>query len=365
MSQVGEEVRETSYIPSLDGIRAVSILIVFAAHAGVSPLIPGGFGVTVFFFLSGYLITTLLCREYDRYGAISLRAFYARRVLRLTPPLLVTLAATAAAAWFGLVDGSFEPDVVASQIFFYFNYYWIYGNHLEGYAGLSILWSLSVEEHFYLIWPLLFIAIARGRIGTHHVLALLALILAWRCVRVLVFGAPEWTIYISTDTRFDSLLYGCLLALMAHNGAAERIFPAGRARWLLMAAALAVIFATFLVRDETFRSTLRYSLQGIALMPLFHYAVTRPQEPVFRPLNWAPVRRIGVYSYTLYLVHLVVILAMEHVGMDISNRLVFVPVAAAISLAYAAAVFEFVERPLAPLRKRIKGHPWQARAPAF
>src|SRR5229473_790790 len=86
-------------VPSLDGLRAFSFLLVFVAHAGLEGIVPGGFGVTVFFFLSGYLITTLMRQEFERYGDVSLKHFYLRRVLRILPPFyLVLIAATAASA---------------------------------------------------------------------------------------------------------------------------------------------------------------------------------------------------------------------------------------------------------------------------
>jgi len=345
------------YIPSLDGLRAISILIVFASHAGVSDKIPGGFGVTVFFFLSGYLITSLLITEHDRHGHIALGTFYLRRVVRLGPPLLVTLAVALVAAAADLVEGDMDPRAVLSQIFFYYNYHMLYGGGGDSVEGFGILWSLSVEEHFYLIWPALFILIATGRLVLGHLGALLAAIVAWRAVRFFMLGDVEWTIYVSTDTRFDSLLYGCLLALMARRGLADRVFPPGAgARWGYLAVALAVLLLSFLYRDEAFRSTLRYTVQGLALMPIFHYAVTQSDHWLFRPLNWAPVRRIGVYSYTIYLAHFVIIGGLTYQGFSQPGAPVFIAAAAVLSVVYAHLVYRYAERPFQPLRKRLTGH---------
>ena len=109
-------------------------------------------------------------------------------------------------------------------IFFFYNYYSLLGDSGSSINGLGILWSLAVEEHFYLIWPLIFVAIARGWAGVFHLIALLGAILLWRYIRVFVFDTPEWPIYVSTDSGFDSLLYGCLLALEAWRGLSDRIF---------------------------------------------------------------------------------------------------------------------------------------------
>jgi peptidoglycan/LPS O-acetylase OafA/YrhL len=346
-----------SYIPSLDGLRAVSILIVFLSHAGVSHLIPGGFGVTVFFFLSGYLITTLLTREQDGHGRIAVGAFYLRRALRLGPPMLVTMAAALLLAATGIAAGQMDVSTIISQIFFYYNYHALYTEAGNSVEGLGILWSLAVEEHFYLIWPAIFVALARCWIGIRTITALLIVILAWRAVRFFVFGDEEWLIYISTDTRLDSLLYGCLLALLIWRGKVDRLFPAAAPiRLALLALAGAALVATFIIRDDAFRSTLRYSVQGLALMPIFHYAVTRPDDLMFRPLNWAPMRRLGLWSYTIYLAHFVIIEATTRHGIGHHGDLVPILLAAALSVGYAAAVYHWLEKPLRPLRQRLTGH---------
>lgn len=325
-------------------------------HTKVSPLIPGGFGVTVFFFLSGFLITMLLTREFDRYGFIAVRAFYMRRVVRLGPPLLVRLLLSACAVWLGLADGEPSFGATISQILFYYNYYNITHADIDTVYGLNVLWSLSVEEHFHLIWPAIFVLLSQRSIRFGHIIWLLAAILAWRCIRFYIVGSDEWTIYIATDTRLDSLLFGCVLALLIWRGDARRLFPAGQAAVAICMFALAMLLFTFVWRDDAFRSTLRYTIQGLALTPLFYYAVAYPDSPMFRPLNWAPVRRIGVYSYTMYLAHYVIIGILENLGLDISNSIVFAPVAATAATAYAALLYEIAEKPFHPLRKRLKGH---------
>lgn len=346
-----------SYIPSLDGLRAISILIVFVAHVGFGNVVPGGFGVTVFFFLSGYLITTLLTRELDQFGTISQPAFYLRRVLRLGPPIVITLILAIGLSALGLAQGEADPMTLLSQIFFFYNYYALYASDAGTVQGMEILWSLAVEEHFYLIWPALFILLAGGKIGLRTLLGILVAILIWRFVRYYAFGASEWTIYVSTDTRFDSLLYGCLLAILAWKGHADRLFPATlHIRIAYIGAALIVLVLCLLIRDGAFRSTLRYSLQGLALMPIFHYAVTRPRDLIFRPLNWKPMRKIGQWSYTIYLGHFVIINALIYNGVATSASPLLIVLSGALSAAYAAAVYRWLEKPLHPLRRQLTGH---------
>ena len=142
---------DSGVIPSLDGLRAVSILIVLVSHAGYGTIVPGGLGVTIFFFLSGYLITTLMLAEHERTGELDVVRFYARRVFRLMPPLIVTLAIVYGLTFAGLVPGGITLAGLASQLLYFANYYQIFfdpGNTIPG--GTEVLWSLAVEEHYYI-----------------------------------------------------------------------------------------------------------------------------------------------------------------------------------------------------------------------
>jgi peptidoglycan/LPS O-acetylase OafA/YrhL len=332
-------------IPSLDGMRAVSVAIVFFAHARLSGAIAGGFGVTVFFFLSGFLITTLFVREWRDTGGINIGHFYVRRFLRLSPPLFATLGIAYLLLYLGLAEGEFELFAVLSQLFYFHNYYLAsFPGSGSVVSGLQPLWSLSVEEHFYMVFPLIFLLFMRGRIDIRHICGLLVLIILWRYIRFQFLLGTQWEIYISTDTRFDSILFGCLLALIERNGVAARIFPADTRRmmiWLL--AALLLLGASILARDMTFRSTLRYTVQGLALMVVFHYAVMRPDFALFRPLNNRWVRLIGLYSYAIYLSHYVIIRLFIRHGWFEDNYPLFVLGAAALSIAYAAFVWHVIE----------------------
>ncbi|MGL4311460.1 MAG: acyltransferase family protein [Paracoccaceae bacterium] len=352
-------------IPSLDGIRALSIGIVFLAHAGVSKLIPGGFGVTIFFFLSGFLITTLLTREWDRHGRIDLGGFYLRRFWRLMPPLLVCLAVCYALTAVGLADGILDPTAIASHLFYFNNYYMVYSADPQLVTdGLTPLWSLSVEEHFYAIFPLIFILTARGRFRIPHYIAALIVVLLWRTFHNVTLGSPEWSVYLLTDTRMDSLLYGCLLAVMHWRGAVPKL-PGGRiAALLVMGLALGAIMVSIGIRADWFRSTLRYSVQGVALMVLFHYAVTQPRMPGFRLLNTALMRRIGLYSYNIYLWHYVVIRLMEKHGILADSFPLFVLAAGLVTLAISALVCHAIELPIRAARARHHRAATEALSPA-
>lgn len=341
---------KSSYIPSLDGIRAISIIIVLFSHAGVSRLIPGGFGVTIFFFLSGFIITTLMFREHHKNGSISLRNFYIRRALRLTPSLLLSISAAIILLLLGAVHGAIDPLTLSSQIFFFFNYFSIYGN-AHPIDGLSVLWSLSVEEHFYLIWPTLFILFLKNRIHIVQIVGLAALLLIWRYVRLFFLHDVEWTIYTLTDTRFDSLIFGCLLALIQNKYKIKQLHNQTIIYSIIFLSIIVLIF-TFIFQGETFRSTWRYTIQGIALLPLFHFSVTMENLMIFRPLNWVISRTIGVWSYNIYLIHYVIIMAFESHNLAPSHKIIFALIVLFLSSVWAALIFHFVEKPLQRIRRK-------------
>lgn len=344
-----------TYFPGLDGLRAVSVLIVFFAHVGFGHIVPGGFGVTVFFFLSGFLITSLLIREHDTYGHIALSAFYLRRIVRLMPPVLITISLAVLAVWLGFAQGGLDPWTIFSQVFFFFNYYTQSDLSKPTVDGLSILWSLSVEEQFYLIFPFFFIAMARSRWHIPAVVLLILTVLIWRVIRFETFSHSHYEIYISTDTRLDSILFGCLLALISARSPDKLRFMS-RQKFAVLALAIGGLALSFFLRDPLFRATLRYTIQGIALIPIFYLAVNQSNTLLFGWLNWPPLRRLGQYSYTFYLSHFVIIKMLVFNGVDARNVAVLIPTAFVLSVLYSFLVFRLVEKPLHPLRSRLTGH---------
>lgn len=347
---------DSAHIKSLDGIRAVAALIVFIAHTGLDWLVPGGFGVTIFFFLSGYLITTLLREEYSAHGHIKLGRFYLRRVYRILPPMYIAFALAALLAALAGMQGSVRPAAVIAQLLQLTNYYVIANGeqHLVPYTG--VMWSLSVEEHFYLLYPLALLLLL-PRFERRHIGALLygvcALVLLWRCVLVglLHFGSDYS--YMATDARIDSLLFGCALAI-GWNPALERDSHWSERQWALaLGGGLALLLFSLLYRDTTFRDTLRYTVQGVALLPVFCCAIRFHHWPVFRWLEWPLVRGLGLISYTFYLVHFTALgLAERLLG---SNGLLRALLGLAFTVGFSWLMYLLVERRLAELRRRLHG----------
>jgi peptidoglycan/LPS O-acetylase OafA/YrhL len=355
VNDVGARSSTAFRAPSLDGVRAIAFLLVFVAHAGLQRVVPGGFGVTVFFFLSGYLITTLLRLEDDSTGTVGLGAFYLRRAFRILPPFYLVLGAAALLAWLGVLPGSVDRRAVAAQALHLANY-WIVSHGYQGEpSGTGVYWSLAVEEHFYLVFPLLYLLTRRlfreRRQQAFALLGLCGAMLLWRIL--LVYGAHVSTdrTYVASDTRADSILFGCALALFENPALGER----SRLRdqtWkhvMLPLSALVLLF-TFVYRDPSFRETFRYSLQGLALAPFFVVVVRFPDWGLVRLLNTRVMAFAGVLSYALYLVHHVVLDALSTI---IDLALPRAILGLLISVALALLIHRFVEKPAAALRKRM------------
>lgn len=355
------------HIPSLDGIRAVSFSLVFLSHAGLGDLIPGGLGVTIFFFLSGYLITTLLRLERDRTSRNSLRDFYLRRVFRIWPPFYTILAFAVVLTLLGVLPEKLRWTSVVAQLGHFTNYWLVFRDGKGFPAGTVVYWSLAVEEHFYLVFPCLFILLRRrlpGRAGSQAgiLLGLCALVLAWRFV--LVFGRhslPDRT-SLCTDTRIDSILFGCVLALWGNPMLDD--WRGSRRLWLgvLLPAALLLMVFSLSFRAPWFRETLRYTLQGIALFPLFVSAIRYPDFAPMRFLNLKLVRRVGLLSYSLYLCHQVILFSIQ---LHVLPNAPFVAavVSLVLSLLFAEAVLRFIERPSARARRAFVSTAWLKGAP--
>jgi peptidoglycan/LPS O-acetylase OafA/YrhL len=346
-------------IPSLDGIRTISVLLVVLGHSGLEALVPGGLGVTIFFFLSGYLISTLMLAEYDRTGGINILNFYARRVFRLMPPLFLSLAIAYGLTYAGLLSGRITNTGLAAQLFYFANYYGLFfdpGNTIPD--GTGILWSLAVEEHFYIFYPLFMTLLLGSALRPRTIGTLLGIgclvVLAWRIHLVLSPDfVPERTYYAS-DTRIDSIIYGCILAVVTNPvRQLHRSDAISIGQWAVLAAAVGTLLLTLLYRDPIFRETIRYSLQGLALVPLFYFAIRFADNQLFRHLNSPWAITLGTYSYAIYLIHYVVIrLIATNAPAIAAKSFILFPTALLISIAYAAAVDRFVDRYFRRLRRR-------------
>ena len=274
--------------------------------------------------------------------------------------------AAAIAAWQGTM-GNVTAGAVIAQLLQMTNYYTIaFGEqHLVPYTG--VMWSLSVEEHYYLLYPLALLALL-PRFDRRHIGWMLAagcvLVLIWRCCLIFMLHVSSDYTYISTHARFDSILFGCVMG-MAFNPALGEGPKFSPAQWAMaLAGGGALLVASLLYRDESFRDTLRYSVQGVALFPMFYCAIRYPAWPVFRWLQWRVMRGLGLISYTFYLVHYKALdIAASLLG---SEGIARAGLAFALTIAFSWAMYVLVERRCAELRRRLHSSPGPIppRAPA-
>ncbi|NNE37271.1 MAG: acyltransferase, partial [Gammaproteobacteria bacterium] len=217
-----DEILQKSQLPALDGFRMIAVISVVLFHANI-----GGFfftarhGVAGFFVLSGFLITWLLLKEHRMTGHISLKDFYYRRSLRIFPAYYTFVALTI--SW-DLFRGNSEiREFILPSIFYYVNYH----NAINGHTAASVthLWSLAIEEQFYLIWPLLLIFMLKpGKKSVINFLAgIIVLVMIWRSVAISILGLGQDWAYNSFDTRIDNLATGCLLAMLIEKRKVQEI----------------------------------------------------------------------------------------------------------------------------------------------
>jgi peptidoglycan/LPS O-acetylase OafA/YrhL len=350
--------------PWLDGLRGIAILIVLLGHF---QLVPGGFlGVDLFFVLSGFLITTLLVEEWERTKAINLRQFYLRRALRLAPAL-------AAVILFGLAFTNFcrSPEEAAQ----FRREAVVVGCHLANWpqlhdTPLPVLghaWSLSLEEQFYVLWPLALCLLLRTHSRRAVCLCVVAGIAGSCALRLALhqeFRAAGKSLealarmYQGLDTRADALLTGCLIGLVA----VWQRLPRGRtARSAVAGAAAATaVGVSYLVATQHLGKPLFYdglfTLLAFGFGSIIVHLLVNPARVWRGVLEFAPLIGLGRISYGLYLVHAPVIhwLANGKVG---SAYPATTAAAAATTLAAALLLFYLVERPFLRLKARLRPAP--------
>lgn len=336
--------RQDSYRPDIDGLRAVAVLAVFAHHLNAAVL-PGGFvGVDIFFVISGYLITSHVFQEV-RAGRFSLRQFYQRRINRIIPALATVLLATLALGGWLLSPVDLER-LAANALYALLGvsnlFIWVkYGNYFAADAGEAPLlhtWSLGVEEQFYVIWPLLIILLLR--FAPRHLTSILGvgLVLA---VGVSQYGTGLFSTasYYLLPTRFFELMIGGWLGIWHLRNV--RQIGRGESLACKLAGALLVGGSLWLIGDGT-------AFPGLAaLWPCLGAALLIHAGSGQHPAPWLgsrPLVLIGLVSYSLYLWHWPLIAYLNYLSIPLSLPVAAAVIAVALGLAWLT--WRFVEQPL-------------------
>jgi peptidoglycan/LPS O-acetylase OafA/YrhL len=344
------------YSPALDGLRAMAILAVVAQHAGI-PGLRGYHGVTLFFVISGYLITRLLLKEHDRSGSIQLRHFYVRRFLRLGPALVVVVAATwvwlaltgepVASYWGGIVGSlTYTTDLIQA----------LSGNGNVGHY-FQWSWSLGVEELFYLVWPISLLVLAKWHRFSAAAIVLLAGVVGCWVLRASLIsdGMNHNRFFFAPDTNADALLLGALLALVLVRWPHSRpLRIAGR-----IAGPLGLLALVALVWPNSGDSLAQIDTgalgqAALASAALVLWIATSGDGWAASMFSWRPLVLVGKLSYSIYLWNLLTVFIFASiVHRQPANSLWGVSwFAALISVAYLS--WRFIETPIR--------HRWQLRA---
>ena len=359
--------RRLTHNGALDGLRGVAVLLVLMRHS--FELVPGGFGpqwlddflgggyfgVDIFFVLSGFLITSLLLDERETSGVVRMRSFYGRRMLRLMPALAVMLGVVSIVV---VLDGATWSSLwptVRSSLFYYQNWHSVWDP--ENLAGhwFGHLWSLSIEEQFYFVWPVVFlvlVSLTKKHAVRVAVLALGVLWVVWYRLQVWNAGDGWAFVMVRTDTRADALLIGCLVAFL-YQWNALRARAVQVAGWCGAVVVFATVAFTSPPDEYLYIGGLTLGALGVGCMVL---AIAEGSWQGARFFTLKPLRIVGKVSYGLYLWHFPIFwFVVQHsASVNAGVRLVIALVASAL---FTALSWYAVERPALRLKDK-----WFARS---
>ena len=355
VQEVGSGPRATR-TAALDGLRGIAVLAVFAFHIGgflsganSRFAAGGGLGVDLFFVLSGFLITSLLVAERVSSGRIDFAGFYVRRAVRLFPPLFVLLAALLVYA--AVTPLGFREMLKAVLLVGAYVFNWAASARVHSPFEVNHLWSLSIEEQFYLVWPL--IVLGLGKVQDRFVVPALVVGAALSAAdRFVVFARGNDLAHLRTDCRLDGLLLGAVVAVLARRGELSRTTCG------VLGAVGAFVFAAFvLMPDSVFGGQHQrdaflckggYTLVALACAAMIA-AVASKAWTDQRLLTWGPLCAVGRTSYALYLWHVPILIALVRHTQSWPDP---VRVACAIALTGVATVASWylVEKPTRRLR---------------
>ncbi len=330
----------------LDGLRAMAVLAVILYHFKTP--IPGDLGVTGFFVISGLLITWLLIREYHASGTIDLPRFYIRRTLRIFPAYYVFIFGSLALDT--LLGYRWSAGLFFSAVFYVGNYYFAMHQHQ---GSIAHIWSLAIEEQFYLLWPVtLRWALRRGLAFVRRFLTfVIVVVAAWRSLLYLGFDVSHYYVYDAFETRADSLAIGCLMAAAIGTDALERLAGwIARYPWLPLVT-LALVTWSRNHTSATWHYSVGFTVDSLLLGALILQLMVWHRHPLWRWLDAAPVRYVGRISYPLYLWH--------GYGLAVANRVpgptvVRALVAIGVGIAIASVSYYVIERPMLRLKERFE-----------
>lgn len=348
------------YFPVLDGLRAISILLVVFSHCGhgVEKIIPGSLGVTIFFVISGFLITRQMIAEVEASGDIKIGRFYWRRILRLLPVLMLYLLIFVPVLMH--LGARISVAAILSGVIGYANYYHIFTGY-PLYSPMPILWSLSVEEHYYILFPFMILAFRRKLPEAIPLFTFLIIAMfVWRMTLYTICSSYDWPVCglpgkirtQGTDAIVDCIFYGVLLAMMLRYYSSKIIVIVNDRAFVL---AMALLLLSLIIRNPGFRATLRYSLQAGCSAVIIANLLLGKNRLSRKLLIHPAMIFIGRQSYSLYLMHFGALITID--AAQGSRRLEsFYDIVLYLFFSFflASCSYFLVENPMITLRHRKK-----------
>lgn len=344
--------RRFLYLPSLDVLRGFAVLLVLFLHGSYGFFKGGWIGVDLFFVLSGYLITSLLLNEYNNSGKISIPKFYARRALRLFPPLILSiLLANALWSFTELYMGADRWLATIAALFYFTNL--IPGN-VSG--NMAHLWSLSVEEHFYFFWPFITSLVLVRLSYRNSIFCLIVIILAVATFRIVAYNLNFQHIdsFKFTLCRIDVILLGVLLAIILSQAKYEKpIINDKAATKILLILLFFFISILFTVGEgNIYLRNGGFIITNLICILTVFAAINNPNHFL---LSGNALRWLGIRSYGIYVYHFPIFLASEgfRIHHSLSNYLIITLMRFVVTLIIAELSYIYVELPILKLKERL------------
>lgn len=358
---------KSKYLPSIDSLRALAVLAVIIYHVDVNYL-PGGFlGVDLFFVLSGYLISSLIIKEYRKTGSLNLYNFYIRRARRLLPAVyfMITVGLVVMVLFNEVLLRKSHLDAIFGYI--YSSNWWYIFHKLDYFDSFGAqspfkhLWSLAIEEQFYMIFPLLFLLVNRKKkskdgtykLNKNFLYVVLGLILVSLIAHILLFDINNISrIYFGTDTRAFSLLVGVVGAILyPMERLHAKVTPQQNMLYSVVSLVSIATLITVMIYTSEYNTLLyRGGFLLVAILGLIVIISSGKQHTLMsRLLSFKPVVFIGKISYSLYLWHFPVLVLTTPVSEIGNPNIFFVILRIVLTFAVAIVSYVFVETPIRKL----------------
>ena len=358
---------KSKYLPSIDSLRALAVLAVIIYHVDVNYL-PGGFlGVDLFFVLSGYLISSLIIKEYRKTGSLNLYNFYIRRARRLLPAVyfMITVGLVVMVLFNEVLLRKSHLDAIFGYI--YSSNWWYIFHKLDYFDSFGAqspfkhLWSLAIEEQFYMIFPLLFLLVNRKKkskdgtykLNKNFLYVVLGLILVSLIAHILLFDINNISrIYFGTDTRAFSLLVGVVGAILyPMERLHAKVTPQQNMLYSVVSLVSIATLITVMIYTSEYNTLLyRGGFLLVAILGLIVIISSGKQHTLMsRLLSFKPVVFIGKISYSLYLWHFPVLVLTTPVSEIGNPNIIFVILRVILTFILATASYVFVETPIRKL----------------